>query len=219
MTEIDLDLVLMMLENPVRRRIVERLSQEPAFPLQISKELGIGQQLVAKHLDTMEKGGLVKSIMVESPAGPKRKQYSLAKSLSITIDLAPNLFKTHVVSFDATPNRQTTQSTSSLIGKIENTGKQDGDPNSIGTFASILEEIDRKAAQLDSERAVLLYLRNLAMREASKSVTKVGKSVDRRRVLHYILDRHSRDIGDISKSLNLRESDVREIVSGLRKVL
>jgi predicted transcriptional regulator len=218
-TEIDLDPVLMMLENPVRRRILERLSQEPAFPLQISKELGIGQQLVAKHLDGMEKVGLVKLIMMESPAGPKRKQYSLAKSLSVTIDLAPNLFKARVLSFDATPTRQITEPASSLIGRIENSGKRQDDSRSLGSLAGILEEIDGKMVQLEGERAILLYLRNLAMREASKSVTKMGKSVDWRRVLHYILDRHSRDIGDISNSLNLRESEVREIVSGLKKVL
>ena len=46
----ELDAVLQLIENPVRRKIIKRLSQEPSYPLQLSKELGLGQPLVAKHL-------------------------------------------------------------------------------------------------------------------------------------------------------------------------
>jgi len=63
-----------------------------------------------------------------------------------------------------------------------------------------------------------LYIRNAAMREASKAVTKTEVRTDRKRVLHYILDKHSRDIDSISKTLNLREADVREIVADLKKI-
>ena len=41
-------------ENPIRRRIIARLSQKPNYQLQLSKELDISQQLVAKHLGSME---------------------------------------------------------------------------------------------------------------------------------------------------------------------
>ncbi len=73
--------------------------------------------------------------------------------------------------------------------------------------------------RLEDERAILLYVRNLAMREASKAVTKAENRTDRKRVLHYVLDQHSRDIDGISKTLNLREADVREIMADLKKIL
>jgi predicted transcriptional regulator len=50
MKERELDSVLQVIENPVRRRIIKRLSQESCYALQLSKELGLGQPLVAKHM-------------------------------------------------------------------------------------------------------------------------------------------------------------------------
>src|SRR5438552_303021 len=88
MKERELDSVLQVIENPVRRKIIKRLSQESGYALQLSKELGLGQPLVAKHLSLMEKAGLVTSALESSPSGPERRRYSLAKSISITMDVA-----------------------------------------------------------------------------------------------------------------------------------
>src|SRR5271170_6416265 len=96
-----LDSILLAVENPVRRKILRKLSKAPSYQLQMSKELGFSQQLVAKHLDAMEDTGLVSSLMEESPHGPKRKEYLLNKSVSLSIDFAPNLFRARVYSFDA----------------------------------------------------------------------------------------------------------------------
>ena len=217
MTEPDLDSILKIIENPVRRRIVERLSQEPAYPLQISQELGIGQQLVTKHLDAMEKAGIVTSTMVQSPTGPERRQYVLAKSVSIIVDFAPNLFNARVFSFETVPSGQSSGA-SSLVGRIDKISESSDEAGKIARFARILQEIDKKIMQLEDERAVLLYIRNAAMREASKAVTKTEARTDRKRVLHYILDKHSRDIDSISKTLNLRDAYAREIVADLKKI-
>ncbi len=76
LTEEDgLDSILLAMENPVRRKIIRRLSKQPSYQLQMSKELGFSQQLVAKHLDAMEGTGLVSSLMEESPHGPRRREY------------------------------------------------------------------------------------------------------------------------------------------------
>ena len=98
-----IDSVLLTVENPVRRKIIRQLSKEPSYQLRISKELGFSQQLVAKHLDAMEDTGVVSSQMEASPHGPKRKEYLLNRSISLTIDFAPNLFRARVVEFDPLP--------------------------------------------------------------------------------------------------------------------
>src|SRR2546425_10804833 len=103
MKQKELDSVLQVIENPVRRRIIKRISQGPSYALQLSKELGLGQPLVAKHLSIMEKAVLLTSSVERSPNGPERKRYSLAKSVRITIGLAPNLFMKRGVSFGALP--------------------------------------------------------------------------------------------------------------------
>ena len=37
----DIDILLSMVENPTRRRILESLVREPSYPLRLSKELGV----------------------------------------------------------------------------------------------------------------------------------------------------------------------------------
>ncbi len=103
MSQSELDLVLGTVDNPIRRRIIAKISEEPNYQLQLSKELEISQQLVAKHLDTMEDAGLVSTVSQDSPRGPQRKEYSLKKSFSVTLDLAPNLFRARIFSFGALP--------------------------------------------------------------------------------------------------------------------
>src|SRR5207245_7573784 len=113
-------------------------------------------------------------------------------------------------SFDTVPSGQSSAA-SSLLGRIDKTSESFDESGKIATFARILQEIDKKMMQLEDERAVLLYIRNAAMREASKAITKTEVRTDRKRVLHYILDKHSRDIDSISKTLNLRPAHARAI--------
>ena len=57
----DLDVLLSMIKNPTRRKILESLVKMPRYPLQLSKELGISQQAVMKNLSVLEKNGMVVS--------------------------------------------------------------------------------------------------------------------------------------------------------------
>ena len=72
----DLDILLSMVENPTRRKILESLVKEPHYPLQLSKELGISQQAVMKNLNMLEKNGMVVSYQVSSSM-PKEKRKAL----------------------------------------------------------------------------------------------------------------------------------------------
>src|SRR3989442_12881605 len=69
-----LDGLLRVLENPTRRRILERLARESHYPLQLSRELGVSQQAVVKHLRSLEASGLVTSPEEKSDlGGPNRR--------------------------------------------------------------------------------------------------------------------------------------------------
>jgi predicted transcriptional regulator len=57
------------------------------------------------------------------------------------------------------------------------------------------------------------------MKEASRTIDKAEKRTDRKRVLHYVLDQHNRDVDSISRTLNIREADVRKIVTDLKKLV
>lgn len=210
-----IDSVFKAVENPVRRKIIKRLSQEPSYPLELAKEIGEAQQLVTSHLAILEKAGLVGSDSSVSPIGPKRKLFFLKQSASLSLSFGPHLFNEQFLSFEALPAEISKQAAGFMkrISEIEHDTKE----SKIKPFSCLLGDIDSKIEDLDGEKAVLLFIRNLTMKYASEEFENQQKTHDERRILHYILDERSKDIESISQALNLRESLVRLIIEKLRK--
>lgn len=214
----ELDSVLQVIENPVRRRIIKRLSQEPCYALQLSKELGLGQPLVAKHLSIIESAGLVTSILESSPNGPERKRYLLAKSISITMDLAPNLFMERAVAFGAVPAKEKSSREIGLLNKRVRVALDNPDDRErLALISEIVDDVDKRMRVVEEERVALLSVRNTAMTEAARIASKL-EGLDTKRVLFHILDKHDREVESISQSLNLREMVVRSILEEFRDV-
>ncbi len=216
MAQSDLDSILLTVENPIRRRIIRRLSEEPGYQLQLSRELGLSQQLVAKHLDSMEDAGFVASIFETSPRGPKRKEYLLRRSVSITIDFAPSLFRTRVFSFGAIPGVKEDSDSASLIARMNDVLRYPDEVSKVGTLGEIISDVDRKLKQMEEGRAVLLYLRHLAMTEAARASNSFRKK-DRRKMLKYLLHEQDDSVNTISASLGLQEQTVGDIVDEIEK--
>ncbi|TRO51503.1 ArsR family transcriptional regulator [Candidatus Bathyarchaeota archaeon] len=210
-------MILMILENPTRRDIIKRLSEEPNYPLQLSKDLSLGQQLVAKHLRIMEDAGMVTSSVESSPYGPKRRIYTLNKNVSITLDVSTHFFKAKMVFFDSEPEREEISGASaSLMDKMDKTLEKPKQSETITPFTNIISDIDNKLEALENERAILLYLRNFAMKEASR-IVEMFKNSDTRRIIRFALDEHDVSVKNISESLNLREAVVRRTLLKLKK--
>ncbi len=213
----DLDLFLMVLENPTRRDIIKRLSEEPNYSLQLAKDLGLGQQLVAKHLRVMEQAGIVSSSVEASPYGPKRKIYTLSKNMSVTLDVSSHFFKAKVVFFDSEPKRkEISDHSASLMDKMDRTLEQQKQRETITPFTKIISDIDQRLQALENERAILLYIRNFAMKEASH-IVELFQNPDTRRIIRYALDKHDINVKSISESLNMREAVVSQALSKLKK--
>jgi len=217
MSQTELDSVLGTVENPIRRRIIAKLSREPNYQLQLSKELGLSQQLVAKHLLNMEDAGLVGTLLEDSPRGPQRKEYLLRKSVSVTIDLAPSLFRARVFSFGAVPGMEDAES-AQMIAKMNEVLRYPDEAAKLGPLAQIIHEVDRRLQQMEEQRAVLLYLRSFALKEAARASTSLGTS-DRRKVLHYIMREQRDGIVRMSASLGLRKQVVGEILREIEREL
>jgi len=218
LSQSDLDSILLAVENPVRRKIIRRLSEEPGYQLQLSKELGLSQQLVAKHLDSMEDAGFVSSMLETSPRGPKRKEYLLRRSVSITIDFAPSLFRTRVFSFGASPGVVEDSEGSALIARMNDVLRSPDEAARIGPLGEIISDLDRKLRQMEEERAVLLYLRNLAMTEAARASGSF-RGRDRRKTLQYLLREQNDSLNRMSTTLGLREQIVGDILVEIEKEL
>ncbi len=216
MSQSDLDVVLGTVENPIRRRIIAKLSQEPNYQLQLSKELGLSQQLVAKHLGTMEEAGLVSTMLEDSPRGPQRKEYTLRRSISVTIDLAPSLFRARLFSFGNVPGVQDVDEAAQHRPPVTDAIRYPEEVSRLRPLAQFVGEVDKKLKEMEEERAVLLYLRNLALREAARASTSMG-TADRGKVLRYIMKEQRDGVRDLSASLGLQQQVVGEILEAIER--
>ncbi len=101
MYDLEFDRIMGVLENETRRRILAKLVQEVHYPLQLSKELGVSQQAISKHLKILEDSGLVESYFEPTQMGPPRKCYRPTGRFTITIDMGPNMFQTRMAELEA----------------------------------------------------------------------------------------------------------------------
>ena len=218
--ENDIDSVLLTVENPVRRKIIKQLSRAPSYQLRISKDLGFSQQLVAKHLDAMEDSGVVSSQMEASPHGPKRKEYLLNRSISLTIDFAPNLFRARVMEFDPLPELDLPSASGDVFRTLAEVMQRPEENRRLRPLASLINEIDRKLAGIEDERSVLLYLRNLAMKEASRAIGRGSTGGwDDRGVLNQLVDEDEKGLRETFWGLHMGDAWVRAILAQLEKEL
>lgn len=82
-----------MIGNKTRRKILATLSQQPMYFNQLSKEIGVSQQAVLRHLQSLEAGGFVKTYSKKSNLGaPDRKYYRLNSSFTLTISISHHSF-------------------------------------------------------------------------------------------------------------------------------
>lgn len=83
---LNIDLILDILGNSTRRKILFVLSKEPLYFNQLSKIVGIGQQSILRHMKILEDSGLIETYTEESNLGaPDRKYYQLASTFSMNI--------------------------------------------------------------------------------------------------------------------------------------
>ncbi|MDO5862244.1 MAG: helix-turn-helix domain-containing protein [Thermoplasmata archaeon] len=128
----DLDILLSLVENPTRRRILERIVREPSYPLQLSRELGVSTQAVMKNLALLEQGGMVERTVVRSDMGPNRIVYSPGTEFTLVVDMRSHVFSARIVE------------------------AEEPDGTAEGDMAERLREIDERIEELDRERSRLV---------------------------------------------------------------
>jgi len=148
----ELDELLSLMENPTRRRILERIVREPSYPLQLSKELGVSTQAVIKNLNLMERSGVVVRTDVVSNAGPNRAMYTPNRSFTLVVDMRPHSFS------------------AKLLDSEESTDD--------GTCASSIQEIDRRIESLERERSRLLSDRSRLIMVAKEAQRREEAGTD-----------------------------------------
>lgn len=86
----DSAVLLDLLGNENRRRILRLLSRKPCYVTEISEYLGVSPKAVIDHLRRLEEAGLVESHTDEQ----RRKYFHIARSLRLEVSVSPHDFGT-----------------------------------------------------------------------------------------------------------------------------
>ncbi len=86
------EVLLEVLGNESRRRILALLSKKPCYVSEISYSLKMAPKAVLEHLEKLERAGIIRSF-----EEGRRRYYCIDKSLRIEITIAPHVFETSVI--------------------------------------------------------------------------------------------------------------------------
>ena len=213
-TPTDFEKVVEVLGNPVRRRLIEKLSEGPDYTLRLSNELNIHQQLAAKHMKVLRNAELVDVIRQKSEKGADKNVFSLNKFYSLQIDFSPNLYNQRLISFN-NPSLWTTADNymDRLEDQVTELDDEECGIDKINPLGNIVQSIDDEIESLEKRRARLLYIRNLAMNASVKALDELDRK--KRQVMHFILNQGSTTIQAISRHMGIREETVKDLISDL----
>lgn len=189
----DLDVLLSMIENPTRRKILESLVKMPRYPLQLSKELGISQQAVMKNLSVLEKNGMVVSYRESSSIGPERTVYEPNSEFTLIVDMRNGMFSARMVE----PKGE----------------RKDVDVDNLKEMRSKVIDIDNELEQLEKRYSEL-------MREKESIIASVISKQDgyaQKSLAYEILDAPKKTVEELSKDLNARTDVVKEMIDDIER--
>ena len=87
------NVLLDVLGNETRRRILNLISHEPMYFNQLAKEIQTGQQAILRHVKILEDTGLIESYAMRSELGaPDRKYYRVNSSFNLSISISNDNF-------------------------------------------------------------------------------------------------------------------------------
>jgi ArsR family transcriptional regulator len=216
----DADSILDILGNETRRKILFVLSQEPMYFNQLSKEIGIGQQAILRHMQALENRGLIKTYAEKSDLGaPDRKYYRLSSSFSLTIALSQDSFSIEnhkMIVISGSRGKHT-----KFYEKLESI-RSPRDKNKTGKVLTCLKkelgDIEKEISDLQTRLSELRSLKQLIL----SRIHEIGKDNFEpleRKVLNTIIATitipYPSSISKIASMLNENESNIRNAIVGI----
>jgi ArsR family transcriptional regulator len=220
----NIDLLLEVLGNDTRRRILQLLADEPRYFIQLSKDLGVSQQAVLKHLELLEKNGFVTSFEGESEyAAPKRKYYQLNRSCLLAIGITKDAvqFAFHDIPQESVKSKpQQLNEFKSLQHKLLDLEREHDPSRILNISDSLLKEINAKLTELANTEIALLSLKQRITRTAHEAIRNAIDEDLQRQILYSTIGEERRpDVDQLSEMLDAREREVSEAMKAIRRRL
>ena len=194
----DFGLILDIIGNNTRRKILSTLAREPMYFNQLAKEIGIGQQAILRHVNALEDIGLIESYAEKSKLGaPNRKYYRLNSSFSLTISISQDSF-----SIENHKIEQYRHKESDKFYKEYDLLTQGDDGETLKGLQANLANIDKEITNLDSRLNDLRALKQLIVHRLHKIAKDNFEEEFERKILHTIMDEAPKSISELANKLN-----------------
>jgi ArsR family transcriptional regulator len=207
---IDSEAILDILGNDTRRRILAALADEPMYFNQLAKEVDVGQQAMLRHLDALEKGGLIETYAEKSDFGaPNRKYYKLSSAFTLTVSLSQDDFLITNKTIEESPNKDSKR----YYKKLDSMPKDAG--AAISLLQDSLFEIDKDIAGLELQLSDLRALRQNILRR----LHEIGSDrfeEDERKILYMVVRESPETVGELSELLNEKESVLKAVIARMK---
>ena len=216
---LDIEKVLDILGNETRRRILRYLAEEPRYFIQLSKELGVSQQAVLKHLEILQALNLVESFAEKSDlAGPDRKYYRLNRSLILTIGLSEDVFRMKMREYDNTEEAMT-----NLTG-FEEAWQKILDTEEITELIlkskKLINKIDENVIRIDEKRSDVVRLRQDVTNLVHEKIRAKFNSKLERRIIYSLIESPEKlDIENLAEEFDVREKEIIQSIEEIQKKL
>jgi ArsR family transcriptional regulator len=217
----NVDVLLDVLGNDTRRRILQLLADEPRYFIQLSKDLGVSQQAVLKHLEILERNGFITSYEEESsfPA-PKRKYFQLNLScvleIGITRDAVQFVFQDipRIEREDQIEQKEL----KSLSRKVSDSLDETNPMDLLEQSDELLKEINTHLKRTFETEIFLLRLKQKITKAAHKAIRDSFEEELHRHILYSTIGEEKQpNVDELSSILDTREKEISEALKILRK--
>tara|TARA_B100000902_G_scaffold389876_1_gene437829 strand:- start:636 stop:1391 length:756 start_codon:yes stop_codon:yes gene_type:complete len=217
----DIDTALTLLQNKLRRQILERLVREPHYPMQLAELLDVSQQAIVKHLKELERGNFVTKMKVASEkGGPPRTIYSVQQSLSLRIDLGPDLFLCEQRQLPAGgPMRLSNRlpnTTENVVQSVSGRKKI-----SVGEGMAHIQHLNTILEDIDAQRDAVIALHQHIRNRISAGVDSDFEQYEQRTMVHSLIEAPERklDLTSLRRELQLGQSEMANLLDEVRNRL
>ena len=207
------DIILEIISNETRRKILSILSEEPMYFNQLAKKLAIGQQAVLRHMETLERSGLVETYAERSTLGaPNRKYYRVKRSFNLNVSLSKNSF--------SLTNREIKEirynDESKLFNYVNFESMPVGNPNkSLLYLREIFLNIEDQINDLEDRTNNLRAIKQRILNSLQSLCEDMELEPLERNILYTIIKRSPKDREDLTNMMNLSPGDVNTAVYDL----
>src|ERR671915_853752 len=211
----DFGLILYIIGNNTRRKILAALAREPMYFNQLAKEIGIGQQAILRHVNALEDIGLIESYAEKSNLGaPNRKYYRLNSSFSLTISISQDSF-----SIENHKIEQYRHKESDKFYREYDLLTQGDDGETLKRLQANMANIDKEITNLDSRLNDLRALKQLIVYRLHKIAKDNFEEEFERKILHTIVDDAPKSISELANTLNEKPSYISKTLTRMNNKL